>query len=266
MALYRMDANLLSLDADDFDEVADEFMQTVMRKAIRAFLKACTAKIPVRTGFMRGSFKDMQAFFGNVASGGSAPDLNPTLAAIFGDKKIFKEREEAKDIKVSKAGKIARLKALRNERLKAFNRTKANLKAKGISTRRLRFEEFYYSGKGKKILKTPTSGTQFVTDPEQTLVRRGDSVVFTFVNSIAYYQVNDFGSRIPSAPWGSLEAGQTALVDSLNRGIRRFPAITELMGLFRIAVRDAQITQTKTRPNIRGVISSMVSRINGDPD
>lgn len=265
MALFRLDADLLSLDAEDFDEVADAFMETVMRKAIKAFLKACTKKIPVRTGFMKGSFGGLQRYYGYGDTSGA--DLNPDLAAIFVDHKLFKEREiEVKDKKLTAAGKIARLKSLRSQKLKSFQAKKLRLKKRGISTSRLRFEEYYYPGGGEKILKTPTSGIQFVTPPEQTLIRRKDVVTFVFRNYISYYQINDFYEKIASAPWGSLEAGRDAMIQSLQRSLRKFPAITEIMGRFRIGLKDSNVVATKTKPNISGLISSMVSRITGSPD
>ena len=63
MAGITLDAELAILDSAVFDKVVEAFIRQEMTKAVKEFLKACLVRIPQRTGFLRGSFKDIVDFF-----------------------------------------------------------------------------------------------------------------------------------------------------------------------------------------------------------
>lgn len=64
MLRVSMKAEMYTLNRTDFELAVGEFMTIVMRRAVQEFLKACVARIPVRTGFARGSFGDLNQAFG----------------------------------------------------------------------------------------------------------------------------------------------------------------------------------------------------------
>lgn len=63
MAGITMEAELATLDFNDFDKVVNAFIRQEMVKGVQEFLKACLVRIPQRTGFLRGSFKDIVDYF-----------------------------------------------------------------------------------------------------------------------------------------------------------------------------------------------------------
>jgi hypothetical protein len=169
-----MEAEMYTLNRTDFELAVGEFMNIVMRRAVQEFLKACVARIPVRTGFARGSFGNLTREFG-------VPDQ------VTGN----------------------------NQR------------------------EYYYHSKGQGVLKSPTSGRQFVTDPNGVLTKTGSGVTFNLDNAIKYY---------PFIANGSNEAGLKAMNEYLKGAINDFFAI------------QALLTKTTIRVSAEGTQSSVVNR------
>lgn len=267
---FLLTANVYTLDIKDFDKVKEAFMVSEMQKGVRAFLKACLARIPVRTGFLRGAFRQI---INEFKVGGSGADLNETLATLFsaaaeGSEKsgtLFREREAHHDRKLSAAGKQARENALKKQiaaHAKASRvRENKKLQAQGKSKNRSRIAgEYYYDGK-RKILKTPTSGIPYATKPSEVLSFSDNSAKFFLDVSISYYRINDFYSRIKGAPWGSMDAGAAAMISSLEKSVNRFPKISEIMTQFKIALRGRDLKTETKRPNVDALIASRLLSI-----
>lgn len=72
-----MDAELLIMDEKDFERIMSKFVQQEMYYAVREFLKACLIRIPVDTGFLRGSFQDILTFYRVKGISYSGRDYNP---------------------------------------------------------------------------------------------------------------------------------------------------------------------------------------------
>lgn len=249
MPAFTLDASIYSLDINDFKEVVEIFMGSEASRAVKMFLRACLARIPIRTGFLRGSFRELQKAF----DPSSGPRLNPFLAELLSNEKLFKEREAYADKKFSKAGLEARNKNLaraikeaekrqKKNSLKKFKSSKSSPKSGGV---RLAHGEYYYGQKGRPILKTPTSGIQFTTPAKDVIKNNGNVVTFQINTAISYYRINDFYSRIKGAPWGSLDAGASAMVSSLERSVRRFPQLNEILTKFHITLRGTDVTTKK---------------------
>ena len=63
MAGITMVADVVTIKSDVFNRVVEGFMRQEMTKAIGEFLMACLARIPARTGFLKGSMADIVKFF-----------------------------------------------------------------------------------------------------------------------------------------------------------------------------------------------------------
>lgn len=191
-----MKAELFKLDTAIFRTVLEAFIQQEMTRAVREFLRAALARIPVRTGFMRGSFTELVDFFKagvNTTSGGN-------------------------------------------------------------------FREFYYPD---RILKSPRAGVKFVTPPQQVLRRVGNQVIFTLDNKIRYYQINDLGNKIPSAPWESSKEGLAAMANWLEGAANRFPDISEIVTRIFITASSSGISYSERNPDITALLATRELNIRG---
>jgi hypothetical protein len=264
---FKLDALVYALDIDDFNKVVDAFINTEMQRGIRAFLKACLARIPVRTGFLKGAFREIIRKF-SATGNTTGAELNPILSALFtagGEHGrpggLFKEREAHHDRKLTSAGKAAREKALRAQIEKA-RKEQARRANKRKPKSALYKNEYYYDGR-HKVLKTPTSGIAFATKPDDVLKINGNQAIFFLDVAISYYRVNDFYSRIKGSPWQSLDAGAAAMVTSLERSVNRFPAIADILASFKIALRGSRLTKEKTKGKADLLVSNRTLRITG---
>lgn len=195
MAGITMDAELATLDSSLFNQVVEAFMRQEMTKAVKEFLKACLPRIPLRTGFLRGSFKDIVDRF-KVQGTGSGQS--------------------------------------------------------GYSTK----PEYYYHTPGSRILKKPLYGTRFATPPDQVLKRTSSGVVFTIDSEIKYFAANDFGARVPGAPWQSLREGLAAMTNYLEGSPNRFPRIESILGTMTIRTRGTSTSTSKSGPDASAVLAT----------
>jgi hypothetical protein len=202
MAGITMEAELATFDPSDFDKVVTAFIRQEMTKAVQEFLKACLPKIPQRTGFLRGSFKDIVDYFKVPGTG---------------------------------AGNS------------------------GYSTK----PEYYYHTPGSRILKKPLYGTRFATPPAQVLKRTSSGVTFTIDSEIKYFAPNDFGSRVPGAPWGALKEGLAAMTNYLEGSSSRFPRIESIMGTMTIRTQGTSTSTSENHPDVDGVIATRTLLLEG---
>lgn len=202
MAGITMDADLAVLDSAVFDKVVDAFMRQEMAKAVQHFLRACLPRIPQRTGFLRGSFKDIVDYFKVTGTG---------------------------------AGNS------------------------GYSTK----PEYYYHTPGSRTLKKPLYGTRFATPPAQVLKRTSSGVIFTIDSEIKYFAANDFGPRVPGAPWQSLKEGLAAMTTYLEGSVNRFPKIESLLGTMSIRTRGTGTQVSTTHPSADAIIATRTLLLEG---
>jgi hypothetical protein len=182
MLRIAMEAEMYTLNRTDFELAVGEFMNITMRRAVQEFLKACVARIPVRTGFARGSFGNLTREFG------------------------------------------------------------VEDQVTGNSQR-----EYYYHSRGQGVLKTPTSGRQFVTDPSNVLTKTGSGVTFNLDNAIKYY---------PFIANGGTEQGIAAMNAYLRQAINNFFPIQSLLTKTTIRVSSTgNQSSTVERPNMDAVLS-----------
>lgn len=90
----------------------------------------------------------------------------------------------------------------------------------------------YYTDSGGRVLKTPENARQFSTPLGKVFTNNGFKYTFNYYVTILYYEINDVTSNryTPSAPWGSFQAGQEAMLKYLQDNIlRKVPAIKDFM-------------------------------------
>lgn len=239
MAGFSMRAEISYLDPKDLDTVINAFVRAEMIRAIRVFLRTCISRIPVRTGFLRGAFSNIAREF-DFKDAGSIPSVLDTLFSSVKDVRSPATFQETSNIQ--QQARQTRL------RFKNSLRNLVNISPGGSIHGGAGRQEYYRDGL-KKVLKTPTSGIPYATDPAQVLRVSGGKAEFNLTINIRYYDVNDFTSRIRGAPWRSLDAGAAAMVNYLESAANRFPDLTKAMGRTVIEISGKTVTN-KTTPAV----------------
>lgn len=261
---FTLIAKIAVLEPDDLSKIVKAFVRTEMTRGIKAFLKACLARIPIRTGFLRGAFQGLIRQF-NLQS---VATLNVLLNEAFLGSKTKKDEKERNRLQKRKAfqnvdlstkGKGNRTRAIHAEisRLRNAHRKKLGGRFSSVGKK-----EYYYDG-SRKVLKTPTSGIPFVTPADEVITVSGATAKLNLDVAISYYSVNDFHSKGRGTPWNSLDAGTIALINSLENSVNRFPAISEILASFEIALIGNRITKGKKKSNVDALIAERTLKITG---
>lgn len=124
-------------------------------------------------------------------------------------------------------------------------------------------DEYYYVSKRNRILKTPRAGIQFVTNPGDVLRKQGNQIIFELDNKISYFQANDIGNGVPSAPWNSLKEGYAVMVSYLEGSTNRFPKIDSLLTKLTIRASGHSITTDKQVPDVGAILATRELLIEG---
>lgn len=235
MPAFYMDATLYTLDDAAFKKFTKKWQEQVMRGGVRQFLRACLARIPKRTGFLRGAFSDIRREYGNKGGGrgGSGEGEANLLGDIFGQGTRRRVNPSEDDPRLREA----RIQALMKKHAKHRSKT-----SKG--TGKAEYYTASVGGKGSKIRKTPGNGVQFATKAADVLKFTDNVATFFLDVTISYYRINDFYSRIKGAPWRSMMEGGSAMANWLGRAADMFPQITEIMAKQKIVLRGSRITKT----------------------
>lgn len=236
MPAFWMEATLYTIDDASYKRFVDRWKEQIMRAGVKQFLRAALARIPKRTGFLRGAFSKIRREFSDAKGGRSGNDEGEAnlLSRIFGQNT---GRHRVNPKADDPADREKRIRALMQKHEK-----RANPKGKGTGGKE------YYSasigGKGAKILKTTTSGIQFATPPEKVLQFTDNIVTFQLDIAISYYRINDFYAKIKGAPWQSMMEGGSAMANWLGKAADRFPDITQILVRQKIVLRGSRIGKT----------------------
>jgi hypothetical protein len=258
MAGMTLKADLITIDVPNMEGLLTKFMDKIMFRAIRVFLKACLAKIPVRTGFLRGAFRNL----GDAVNAGSTgrgsgdsidvrytgkksqkfdPDEQKfTLRHLFrikGAKELFLQEEE----KFKRGEHLPKERVASHQKKIEFQkRQHEKLNAKnGVGT-----GKEYYRGSGGKILKTPTSGTQFVTPLSDVLKRKGTKIEFNLQVDIDYFRIMDFYGHLGNGPWMALAAGEKAMMEFLQKNIEKSVRLVSFLGTTKLTFDGSSVTKS----------------------
>ncbi len=178
-------------NAAGYTAAMKKYLDAQARLAAKEFAKEALRRIPIRTGFVAGSFGTLTDLLGSGAR------FNPIVAFT---RKVL-----------NAAGKLF------------GQKKKPEVGANGQI-------EYYYGG-GGKTLKTPTSGRRFASSSDSIFKWEGDILIFRYEVDIDYFAVNDnVAGHSPTAPWSAFIAGQAAFEDYMERvGLLALPQFEDYM-------------------------------------
>lgn len=215
------------LDRGRYSRALDESLQRQMRMAARAFLKVAVSAIPVRTGFARGSL-------GNLADAINAGSKGPNIDF---------ETPAGKFLKLMKVLRTTTFKdTSAAKRSDLYNLSRGSLRQAGSTT----LVEYYRDGK-RRVLKTPQSGREFSTQPNQVFQSDGLVYKFDFSSWISYLNINEDSAnpRTPSAPWNAFKYGRVAFLNYLKAvALERLPKVQAFLVETSIQVTGTTKTET----------------------
>jgi hypothetical protein len=191
MFQIKAQVNTFEFDAVGYTAAMKKYLDKQARLGAREFAREALKRIPIRTGFVAGSFGTLTDLIGSGAR--FNPIVTFTRKVISAAKNAFGVRKKPE---VGANGRI----------------------------------EYYYGG-GGKTLKSPTSGRSFATPASDIFKWQGDVLVFTFEVDISYLAVNDnFSGHSPTAPWSAFLAGRAAFEDYMQKvGLLALPKFEDYL-------------------------------------
>lgn len=196
------------LDKGRYSRTLDQAIMQQMRMAARAFLSAAVRAVPVRTGFARGSLRNLQEATSGV-QGGPTIDVSTPAGQFLKAAQLLRNTPFRHSAEAKKSG--------------LYSFTRHGLQKAGA----VGPLEYYRDGK-RRILKTPQAGREFATQPSQIFREDGFVYTFNFEVFISYYNINDAftNSKTPGTPWDSFRAGRATFLNYLKTmGFERLPQI-----------------------------------------
>lgn len=236
----KVNIKLSSFDLDKgrYSKTFKDAVEKQMRAAARAFLMVALASVPIRTGFVRGAFKNLELASGtNVGNEGQRTIRDSKVHTFLKMGALFRR------MPFKKTGNVFTL----------SRRTLSEGGATGPF-------EYYRDGK-RRILKTIQSGREFATNP--MYIFNFDNFVFTFDFEILinYFNINDPGSnpKTPSSPWKSMERGRAFFLNyMINEGLKRLPQVGQFITESYVTIQGGKLSRTAVgfigrNTRIRGV-------------
>lgn len=214
------------LDAGRFSKALDQEIQRQMRMAARAFVAAAIRAIPVRTGFVRGAFRNVEEAIGvNVAGSTSSATLVKKAMASG---------------RMSRADVFLTLSSIFKGHIREGREKGLGLQLPGSGE--------YYSDGGRKVLKTPQSGRAFATPPENIFESRNFVYTFNFQIMISYFNLNDMFSNkhTPSSPWNSFSIGRLTFLNYMKtQGLAKLPKVSDFFAETAVTVNGSSVSRNK---------------------
>lgn len=199
-----------TIDKKKYTKTLDEEIKRQMRMAARAFLNVAMRAVPVRTGFARGSLRNLAEAAGLSGGGGGTA----TPAALF--------------LKISQG--------LR------FPSSKNDMKQAGA-----KMPLDYYRDGTRKILKTPQGGRDFATPPNQIITVSNYLYSFNFETFITYFRINDAfeNPKNKGTPWNAFKFGLATFNNYLKtNALSKLPRVDAFVIETKITVSGGQVTTT----------------------
>jgi len=214
------------LDAGRYSKALDLEIQRQMRMAARAFVAAAVRAIPVRTGFVRGAFRNIEEAIGvNIAGSTSSA-------------KIVKKAMASG--KMTKADVFLTLASIFKGHIREG-------KEKGLGSQLPGGGEYYQDGK-RKVLKTPQSGRAFATQPEQIFSNKDFIYNFNFNVAISYFNMNDMfaNPHTPSSPWNAFSIGRLTFLNYMKtEGLKKLPKVSDFFAETMVTVNGTSVARKK---------------------
>lgn len=257
MIRFNIELTAVEFDADDYKKRVQLNIEREVKTAAAKWLQAVLRAIPTfnppisgiaserSTGFVAGAFSNLKLALGSIGGFGAggptgflpggkkkAPvGLIPILHGSKGEKLPFHEAQV-----ISSNLFAQHIEARAREHPSEHSATSATRHLTREVIRngkriKVRIGNDFYTGGGGKVLKTPRSGAEFATQPENVFKIVGKVFTFNYSVDIDYFTIQDVKNigRSRFAPWKAFEAGDKAFTDYLFRDKvqKIFPAINE---------------------------------------
>lgn len=240
-----MDA--LSLDVGEYKDEIKRRILRKMKKAATAFVIEALKRVPTfdsetmpsdrSTGFVAGAFNNLKAAIGGRFKAEPFPDPRRH------DKVGFKTRKGRRKLEYPVLDPPRYGVGHVGDRIRLTRRIRHPKTGRVVH---VPLAEDYY----QDVLKTPQSGREFATAPDQIFVVTNNGVNFNFRININYYAFHEVGAlkgrgRSPYDPWGSFAAGTEAFMRVMQEDIEEvYPPINTYMTKHTYEVRGSMVTFT----------------------
>lgn len=216
------------LDKGSYSRTLDEAIKQQMRMAARAFLNIAMRAIPVRTGFARGSLKNLAEASGMGGATGPSIDTDTPAGQFLRTMQLLRKTAFRDSPLGKKSG------------LYTFSRN--SMTQAGAQTPL----EYYRDGK-RRILKTPQAGRAFATQPSQIFQSDGFVYTFNFESFITYLNINDMFSNPKNSgtPWNAFKFGRATYLNYMqNQGLSKLPSISAFITESSVSVSGTNVSRT----------------------
>lgn len=219
----------VDLDKGRYSAKLNDDIKQQMRMAARAFLNVAVRSIPVRTGFVRGAFRNLAEAAGINQASWVVSDYNRSPAKMYlFIMKTLRSTSFINDAKMKKSG--------------MYSFTRKSLTQAGVQMP----IEYYRDGK-RRILKTPQSGREFATKRENIIAMDRWVYTFNFEVMISYLNINDVfaNPRTPSAPWGAFKAARATFLNYIQSvALNKLPSISSFIVESAVSVNGTTMSRT----------------------
>lgn len=228
MAGVTIKLSAFDLDKGGYSRSLDAAIKQQMRMAARAFLNVAMRAIPVRTGFARGSLKNLAEAAGLGGAGGPSIDIETPAGQFLRTMQILRRTA----FRESELGRRAGM----------FSITRRSMTQAGAQVPL----EYYREGK-RRILKTPQSGREFATQSSQIFQSDGFVYTFNFESFISYLNINDMfaNKRNPGTPWNAFKFGRATFLNYMkSQGLTKLPSIQAFITESTVTISDGKVSRT----------------------
>ncbi len=267
---FSIEVAQFKFDTDGYTNACRLAIVKATRLAARAFLLAADSRIPVRTGFLRGAFGNLEDIVGAVSGGKVVPKSNPSsrLRSLQGKIRSSEHKLASvpakgirrKQIEASlppgnkRAGatkilaKEAKVQGRIKDKLKLFRQ--GLKKYKGVIALRTHEDrtdtiggEYYYPTpvgrhgrkdgvhRGGAVLKTPSSGRPFATPPGDVQSFDVTTLRWNFAFSV---NIRYYLPNDLNYGWESWRAAVLAYNETLVSALAEYPQILDYVGVFKL--------------------------------
>jgi hypothetical protein len=226
----RVNVKLTQFDLDKgrYSKTLDEAIKQQMRMAARAFLNVAMRAIPVRTGFARGSLRNLAEAAGLGGAGGPSIDVETPAGAFLRTMQILRNTS-------FRESELGRRSGMYNISRRSLTQAGAQMPI-----------EYYRDGK-RRIVKTPQSGREFATQAGH--IFQSDSFVYTFnfESLISYLNINDMftNPRNKGTPWNAFKFGRVTFLNYLKSvALTKLPSVQAFITESYVSVSGSTVNRT----------------------
>lgn len=237
MPLFNAKFSSFDLNKGKATKTLDEAIQVQMRNMARIFAGVMLRLIPFRTGFARGTIKNIYEAVGGGSTEGEAG---------YQTRKIRKKAEDTPAARFLVLAAAFKYGQRGRGSLSASSLKKAAKTTKNIHGQ-LGVPVEYYYGSGGKVLKTVNSGRQFATGANEIITGSRGNYRFNFAVAITYFNLLEASTIKGHGPWKAFYTASSTAFNWLRTvGVQRLPTIVDFLGEYTLNVQGTTVTKERT--------------------